>query len=131
MSGFSIIKRATFLIPTIEARSSHHLFIVITNKCTLGNHLLIPICTKHRGCDQSCLLGKGDHDSFIVHDSYVCYARADLYNHEELRKKVKAGDIRYKDMLDERIFGFVCNGVITSKFTPPKMKKYYNENCRN
>ena len=127
-------KRDTLVIPEtgpLHDPNRPHLFIVLTNQCKDGKHLLVPVCSRHPKCDRSCLLDKDDHRSYLKHDSFVSYFHADLYSHSVLSKKVTSNQVVYRGAFHERTFGFVCNGLLESRLTPPAMKAYYERNASN
>lgn len=110
-----------------HAQQIGHLHIILTNECTDGNHLLVPISTKRPNCDTTCLLGKGDHP-FIVHDSFVFYARTQIYPAKHIKERIINGDITRRDPFEERVFGYICKGLLESRHLPPIAQKYYQQN---
>jgi len=92
---------------------------------------LVPISSRHEKCDKTCLLGKGDHD-FIVHDSFVFYAKADIYEDANIIYRVhKEKSITNKGLIDEKIFALICAGLLGSRYVRPLIKKYYEINKAN
>ncbi|MFH1158983.1 MAG: hypothetical protein V1721_08945 [Pseudomonadota bacterium] len=104
-----------------------HLYVVLTNKCDKGLHLLVPICSKRHGSDGTCLLGTGDH-GFLKNDSYVSYHHAAEWDSAVIAERIKNGDITFRGLLDEKVFALVAGGVENSLFTKPKIKSYYQNN---
>lgn len=130
MGKFVLTRRACLHIPHTGPMHDHqrgHLHIVLTDVCEEGKHLLAPICTAHKRCDRTCLLGEGDH-KFIVHLSYVAYSLARTYEAAVLIKRVSDGDISYRGLLDEALFGRICLGLMKSPMTPLNVKTYFGNN---
>jgi hypothetical protein len=107
-----------------------HLYVVLTNECDANKHLIVPVCTKRYGSDNTCLLGAGDHD-FIKHESFVSYDRAEEISSIKIIEMVKNGDITYRGLLDEKVFALVAIGVEKSMRVKPKIKSYYQKNKSN
>jgi hypothetical protein len=53
------------------------------------------------------------------------YARLAIYHVSDLIKRVKADEISYEGLMDEKVFAFVCAGIAKSDFAAPKLQKYY------
>ncbi len=128
MKLFVPVKQLTVHIPNTGATG--HLFIILTNKCANGQHLLVPVCTQRKKFDRACLLGKGDH-KFINDPSYIQYSNAALYESQILIKQVNSGVISYEGLLDEKVFAHVCNGVENSVHITPLHLEYYLTNKGN
>lgn len=100
-----------------------HLFVILNDACEKGLHLLVPICGARPRCDQTCLLGKGDH-KFLYKDSFVAYNLMDLYSSSDIRKRVDDKIITYEGVMDEKIFARVHEGVRLSRYTARKHRAY-------
>lgn len=107
-----------------ETGKTGHLFIILTNTCENGWNLLVPVCSAIGRYDRTCLLGVGDH-KFIKHQSYVMYAKMDLYQAQHLIDQVRNGTFGYEGVVDERVFALVCAGVGSSEFAAPKHQQYF------
>jgi hypothetical protein len=128
MIGFLLLRRATLHIPGTgpqQEEEKGHLFIVLTDACAEGDHLLVPVCSEHKRSDRTCLLGVGDHP-FIKKPSYVAYALAKRYSGSSLIQRVTEGDVTYRRLLDEKVFARVCAGLMESRLTPMAMKTYFS-----
>lgn len=126
-----LLKRSTWHILNTgpaHAPERGHLHVILTNPCPAQKLLLVPISSRHPKCDTSCLLGKGDHP-FLKHDSFVFYARAGIYSATDIHQRILSSDITYRGLIEERVFGFICKGVLESPHLPPKFKKYYVDNA--
>lgn len=133
MSGLFVpLHRTTLWIPETGPTSDPHkghLFVVLTDPCPEGAVLLVPICSQYERCDKTCLVGAGDHP-FLKHPSFVFYARLKTYVAAELVESEKAGNVTYRGLLDERLFGFICAGVERSPFSPLKFRAYFSEQIK-
>lgn len=128
MTEFVLQRRATLHIPDTGPRHEEergHLFIVLTNACSVGDHLLVPVCSQHKRCDHACLLGAGDHN-FIKKPSYIAYSHARRYSGSSLAQRVIDGDVTYRGLLKEQVFALVCAGLKESRLTPLAMKLYFS-----
>jgi hypothetical protein len=130
MAIFYPTRRTSLFIPNTGPsfdQDKGHLYIVLTDPCPDKQNLAVPVCTCRQKYDNSCLLGKGDHD-FLKHNSFVFYAKAELFAAEVLIKRVIDGDITYKGLVDEGIFARISHGLTTSPFVVPSIFKYYEAN---
>jgi hypothetical protein len=126
---FRLVRSATIHIPNTGSardRTKGHLFVVLTNTCSNGQNLLVPVCTDRGKADRTCLLGVGDHP-FLTDPSFVMYAHLDLYDAPLLQDRIKSGVFGDEGLLDERIFARVCMGVTQSIHSAPVFKRYYDE----
>src|SRR5580698_1532336 len=75
----------TFLVPSGPGEDQKHLYVVLTDACSNGNHLAVPIQSVYPGeyHDSTCLLKEGDHP-FVTHLSWVAYHRAEFLSHDLL-----------------------------------------------
>lgn len=104
-----------------------HLFIILTNKCAENKQLMVSACTRVAKCDETCLVGKGDHPFFSV-DSYIAYNKANIYDTAMLQKRISENIIKSKGELDEKIFALVAIGLTNSRYTPLFVKNYFEKN---
>lgn len=129
---FAPSPRCTLLIPSGTPRdpTKHHLFVILTPRCDNHSHLLVPICSIVDGIrfDQTCLLEAGCHE-FLVRRSYVLYSKCDNVHHVRLVDLVEKQYYHVKDQLEQRFFDEVCDGVLTSPFTPRWARNYYRLNA--
>jgi hypothetical protein len=86
-------------------------------------NVLVGICSYYDKCDKSCVLDKGH--SFIKHKSFVFYAEADVVSADVLHNCVKENIITYEGLFDEDEFKRVCDGLLKSQFTRPRVKNFY------
>jgi len=124
---FAPVRRATLLIPgtgPAHDPARAHLFVILTDPCPNGMVLVVPVCRAVRGYDNTCILGAGDHP-FFKQKSYVAYYRLQTYSAAELIDKEEKQIIRFRGMLDEKVFALICNGVEQSRLSAPVHKHYF------
>lgn len=110
--------------------SRSHLFVILTNPCSNGNNLIVPVCSATGRHDNTCLIGPGDHD-FFKHLSFVFYAQMSCANGEKIRKEVIEGNFTYMGVLEEKIFARVCAGVASSVYSARKYIQYFELQSKN
>jgi hypothetical protein len=104
-----------------------HLFIVCTDKCKEGNHILVSITgwTNHL-CDDTTRLKAGDHP-FLYKDSYVFYRKARIESSTLLQSGIESGDFELHDtLISDEWVKKIMEGICSSIHTPRKVKKYAN-----
>lgn len=131
MSGlFFPLRRTTLHIPNTgpaHDKTRGHLHVVVNDPCKNGLNLLVVVNSHYDGCDETCVLDSG-HD-FIKHLSFIKYARADTVETDLLVRSVKEGIVSYEGLFDDAEFTRICDGVLTSPHTKPRVKQYYDEFC--
>lgn len=104
-------------------RGRGHLHVVLTNPCSQGLVLLAPICSAWAGCDQACLLPIGCHP-FVIRDSFVQYAKADVLPANTLKQAVDIQFAAYEGILLEPHFSAAKAGTLISRAATPAVRKY-------
>jgi hypothetical protein len=131
LDDYAPSKGCTLLIPsgTTLNPDSKHLFVVLTNPCAGGQHLLTSITSMkpNRPYDPTCVLEAGEHP-FLDHQSYVFYARPKQVGHAGIIKCVKAGIYIAKQNCDEALLKKIREGVAASAMTPRWAKEYFRQN---
>ena len=119
--------KSTMLIES--GPSGSHLFIVITNICTDGQHLLLNVSSIKAGktYDTACVFQGGEHE-FITTPSFIQYRFAERRNANAISKHVETGYIVRKADLDSTYFNFICDGIYTSQYVKPWVQTYFEEN---
>jgi hypothetical protein len=123
---YQVLKKGTILIPsgTTFDPGKHHLFVVCTDACKDGKHLLVPIATWTNDlCDDTCRLTAGEH-RFIKHASYILYRKARIEAGVDLVKGVEERVLAPDDPMNGQTFLRIANGVCRSLQTPRKIKAY-------
>jgi hypothetical protein len=118
--------RGTLLIPS---GPGHHLFVVMTKKCSSGCHLILNITSIKAGKfhDPACVFAGGEHP-LITQPCYVYYKMADQKNAQSVTKFVDSKFYVDKTEIDQAHFDKICAGIFTSKFSSPWVKKYFTDN---
>lgn len=134
MSLFLPLKRATLLVPSGPQSDPDrkHLFILLTDPADDGSGqnavLMVSLSSVKSGMphDPTCILYPGDHP-FVRRASFVFYARARLEEADKLLRGVKDGKLVAHDPMDSGMFARICKGIEESRFTPPKILKFYRQ----
>lgn len=129
MKLFVPVRRATLLVPsgTPDDPGRKHLFILLTDvQPPDQTTLLVSVASVYGNTphDPTCYLYPGDHP-FIRHRSYVHYARARIELAPKLAEGVKQGQLIPQGTLGAAIFARVCKGLLESRHTTPKIKKFF------
>jgi hypothetical protein len=116
----------TMLVPS---GPGNHLFIVMTNRCPTGQHLLFSVSSVKPSVhfDAACEFFGGEHE-FIKKHSYVYYRLAEQRRADSITKLVQARYFEVKADLSPSEFQRVCDGVETSKFVKPWAVSYFRQN---
>ncbi len=123
---FSVVKKGTILIPsgTSFDPDKMHLFVVCTDACADGNHLLVPVASWINDlCDATCKLAKGEHP-FITHASYILYRKARIEAAAALVVGVEQKILSPHETMNGQTFLRIANGICRSPQTPRKFKIY-------
>ncbi|WP_228849928.1 hypothetical protein [Halocynthiibacter styelae] len=91
----------------------------------MGANLVVNISSFYDGCDDTCLLDRGDHP-FVQHCSYVFYARAEICKASNLQSGISQGKLRPQADMSEDVFFRVLEGFHTSPDTAMRILKYLN-----
>jgi len=122
-------RRATLLIPSgpDDDPDRKHLFIIITDPVdNPGEVLLVSMSTIRDDFpyDDSCILSPGDHP-FVKHESYIDYGKARILTAVSLMRGEADGSLIHKGAIDEEVIVKICDGLMTSRRTSPKVQKFY------
>lgn len=131
MRLFIPCQRAALLVPSGPPNDPDrkHLFICLTDPA--GNSrdvLLVSVSTTRPGIyhDSTCQLFPGDH-AFFKHQSYVDYAKCRILGADKLLRGVQQGSMVPKDPFAPAIFMRIVRGVLDSRHTAPKYKRFFRE----
>ncbi|MDC0920039.1 hypothetical protein OAQ81_01815 [Candidatus Thioglobus sp.] len=119
---FLPLPRATLLLATPKSGKDDlkHLFIILTNANQDDDVLIVNISSLSNRCDDTCILNSSDH-SFIKHKSYIAYKHSNIIKVDKLESLV----IKQYEPINIEIFNKICSGLLKSKHTSPKIKKFY------
>ena len=102
-----IVRKGTLLI---SSGSVQHLHIVCNDpvhypRLDRSAFLCVNISSVPTGVafDETCILQPGDH-SFIAHNSFVFYGRADIFGRDTVLAKLEAGEITAHQPCAEVLF---------------------------
>ncbi len=125
MAGDPVRRGSTLLISgTHRNPDLFHLCIVLNDPVGADPQqiLYVPVITARKKYDKTCILEVGDHE-FIVHKSWVHYARAQVRTVQQLTNR---GSL--KEPLRDDVLERVCAGIFYSPLTPPWVRKFYDDN---
>ena len=131
MKLFVPVRRATLLVPSgpDQDPGRKHLFILLSDPQPPDQlTLLVGIASVQENLphDPTCFLYPGDHP-FVRHKSYVNYSRARIEPASKLLEGVKRGLFIPQGTLDGSIFARVCHGLLDSRQTAPKIRRFFQE----
>ncbi|WP_269932741.1 hypothetical protein [Aminobacter sp. HY435] len=109
-----------------------HLFVIVTNQCQNGFHLLVSLTSIKPGKahDPTCTFNGGEHP-FIDKPTYVYYRLAEQRSSASIVKAVDAGlFVPRVDMLEGHLAA-ICSGIEQSEFIGSWAIEYYQENRNN
>ena len=128
-------RRATVLIPSgpDADKERKHLFILLTdpvpNVDTKTSEVLsVSVSSIKEGYpfDPACRLYAGDHP-FLRHESFVHYRYARIDVVSAFLAGVKIGAFIPQGPLKEPIFAQVCQGLLASRNTSPRIRQFYDK----
>jgi hypothetical protein len=130
---FVPLKQTTIHIP--GTGPSHdpdrgHLFFVLTSPSAAGDVLCVSSSRVYPKCDGTCILSAGCHP-FIKQESFVLYAKVQIYQVRHIIERVRDGDVTYKGLIGDELFERICDGLLDSPHTPPYARAYFNSNASN
>jgi hypothetical protein len=121
----------TLLIPSGPAHDPDrkHLHGILTDICNDGLHVLVCIETVIPGTfhDPACEIKAGEHPFCTKDLSFVNYRRADTIRAEKLIRMVDGWTYRPREALSADLLKRMQAGILTSKFTPRRVKDYYRK----
>lgn len=121
-------KGKTLLIPsgTHKDPDKKHLYVILTNSCPKGQHLLVPVCSivPRRYHDPSCEIEPGEHE-FINHKSYVEYRFCSNMNSEHITTCVDGWVYNARPDMGPALLERVCDGVEASTEIPMWAREYF------
>lgn len=128
---YSPVRKAALLIPSGSPQNpeAKHLYVILTDACADGFHLLGSVTSVHRGIfhDKTCIIQAGGHP-FITHDSYFEYRRLRTVRGNHIETCVNGWVYSPKDPVTDALFDRICVGINISEFTPRGMREYWEEN---
>ncbi len=126
------IKQGTILLPsgTSHNEDQKHLFIICTDPCDEGKHLLVTMSSwRNDFCDATCILTPDNCEhSFVKHKSYILYRKSQLETAEALKTGVEKDLFVPKESMPDEPFERIRAGILQSPYTPRRLKTYYKKN---
>ena len=126
--NYVALKCHAMLIPsgTYDDPNRKHIFIVCSDACKNGNHIIVSITSwVNHLCDGTLRLKVGDHP-FITKDSYIIYRKARIESSQFLSAGVDSGKIIPHNDATKELVEKILEGLCKSPHAPRKVKKYAN-----
>lgn len=79
--------------------------------------------------DPTCVLTPGDHP-FVHHNSYIYYAKADIFGEVTVAQQVAQGDIEVHQPCSDAVFTRILAGFAHSPHVRPVIRTFYERHCR-
>jgi hypothetical protein len=118
----------TLLIPsgTQNDPNKRHLFVILTDVCAAGQHLLVSLSRIKDGVhfDPACVFEPGEH-RFVRDRSFAAYRLARIEPTEKLVRHVEAWDFTPKDDMPAQLVDRMRAGLEVSEFIASRIFKYY------
>jgi len=132
MSLYVPFRKGSLLIPTGSCQHLHVIcndpvfYPALAKDCFLAVNIssIKPLVSY----DTCCILKPGEH-SFITHDSFVYYKKADIFGATTVSRSIAEGDITIHDPFDDTVFDKILLGFNISKEVRPKIKKFVELYC--
>jgi hypothetical protein len=125
---FRPTKKATLLMPSgpPDDPDRLHLWIVLTDPCELNANLIVSVSTlhEHRFHDPACVIAAGEHRR-IRWTSWIEYRRAKALHSNALVRGEAAWYYREDQPVTDALFERVCRGLLESKYTPIRLRRYF------
>ena len=93
---------------------------MLTNPNQDNDVLIVNISSLSNRCDETCTLNSSDH-SFIKHKSYIAYKYSNITRVDKLETLI----VKQYEPINIDIFNKICSGLLKSKHTPLKAKRFY------
>lgn len=126
--AYVVARGNALLVPsgTTNDPDKKHLFVVITDECNDGQHLLVSISSIKPGVfyDPTCVLQARSHP-FVTVESYIEYRLAVTRSAAYIAKCVDNGTYLERAPVSTELLERISDGVLVSPFIPAKLKKYY------
>ena len=118
----------TLLIPsgTQIDPNKRHLFVILTDVCAEGQHLLVSLSRIREGVhfDPACVFEPGEH-RFVRDRSFAAYRLARIEPAEKLIRHVEAWDFTPKDDMPVPLVDRMRAGIEASDFIARRVLMYY------
>lgn len=112
-----------------SCRNLHLYFIVLMINDNQQSCLIIPLCSaRQRGYDNTVTLYKGDHP-FIIRNSFVRFRDAKKVTYSKLIKIINNSRAQKQVPISSDLLKRIQGGIMTSQFTPNKIKQVYQDWC--
>ncbi len=128
---YVVARGNTLLVPsgTKADPDKMHLFVVVTDECDAGEHLMVSLSSIKQGVyhDPTCEMQVGAHP-FVTAPSYVEYRLAIIRSAQYICQCTNNGAYIPRQPLSAALLVRVADGVLVSSFVPAKIRRYYMVN---
>lgn len=120
----------TFL-SALAGNDTPHLWVILTPPDENNHAICVNLTTRGIVCDTTTICKPKDHP-FIMHESIVYYAGAELLDMDKVAQALMDGNLKgmrieQKDRCDRGLFKRLHKGLLASPFTPRKIKEHYTQ----
>lgn len=129
---FTPLQKGTILI---LSGPTEHLHFICSNpafnpKTGRNGFLAVNLSSINPGLpyDPTCVLTLGDHP-FVRHDSYIYYAKADIWGEVTTAQQVAQGAIRVHQPCGDAVFQRILDGFAHSPHVRPNIRTFYQRHC--
>lgn len=113
-----------FVLQNMGSYGHTHVIVVSDGA---GNYLLTNWTTLKdiSRCDAACILHAGEHPA-LKHDSYMYYAGSQCVSAEWLAERIRDGNFRIMERLQDDVYARVVEGAQRSRFLKTLYKKQFH-----
>jgi hypothetical protein len=123
----------TLLIPSGTERDPNkkHLFVILTDACRDGQHLLVSLSRVKEGVhyDTACVFEPGEH-AFVRERSFAAYRLARIESAQHLIRCVDSWYFTPKEDMPLPLLQRMCDGLERSEFIAQRIVTYYRNAIR-
>jgi len=128
---YVVARGNALLIPsgTHSDPNRKHLFVVLTDACAAGAHLLVSLSSIKPNVfhDPACLVAAGEHP-FVTVDSFVEYRLARTIDAAHIVKCVAGWVYTPREPVTPALLQRTCDGIEQTRFVPKRIHAYYMTN---
>jgi hypothetical protein len=107
---------------TSDGRRAHDFIVIGETKD--GDFLVVPICSSHVKCDQTCKILPREF-SILIRESYVAYYQAKLISKKATIDRINNGEVTKSGAISSELLTRVKAGLTTSAETEPHILTAY------
>lgn len=104
-----------------------HVLIVIDIDAIKGDIILVPICSHHQSCDETCILDIVDKWKPVRRKSYIGYYQMKRVSIKTIQIHLSSGWVTHLGNTPTSIYMRVRDGIMKSKETENRYLKFFRE----